>query len=147
MKPKVVLVTGVFDVIHGEHVKFLKKAKQLGDKLVVALESDYRVKKLKGKDRPINSQKIRKNNLEKLKLADKVMILPEKFDTPEDHLKFLRLIKPDILAVSSHTAHQKQKRHLMQMIGGELVVAHQHNPEISTTKLIKTGQIRVKPKS
>ncbi len=53
---KIVLVTGVFDLLHQEHVIFLAKAKSGGDLLIVAIESDMRVKKIKGNDRPIQGQ-------------------------------------------------------------------------------------------
>ena len=131
-----VLVTGVFDILHKEHVKFLKKAKALGEELVIGIESDKRVREIKGKGRPVNSQEVRKKNLEKLGLADRVLILPEEFSQPTDHLKFLKKIKPDILAVSSHTAHQKEKAQLMRLVGGRLMVVHKHNLEVSTTKII-----------
>ena len=132
-----VLVTGVFDILHTEHIKFLKKAKALGEELIVGIESDKRVRQIKGEGRPINNQEVRKKNLEKLGLADKVLILPEKFSLPEQHLKFLQQVKPDILAVSSHTAHQKEKSKLMELVGGKLMVVHQYNPEVSTTKMIE----------
>jgi D-beta-D-heptose 7-phosphate kinase/D-beta-D-heptose 1-phosphate adenosyltransferase len=136
-KTKTVLVTGVFDLLHQEHAKFLVKARALGDRLVIGIESDKRVKELKGEGRPINNQLKRRRQLERLKIADKVLILPEKFSKPQQHLAFLKQVKPDILAVSSHTAHQKEKASLMQQVGGKLVVVHKHNPEISTSKIIE----------
>ncbi|MCC6711460.1 MAG: adenylyltransferase/cytidyltransferase family protein [Candidatus Pacebacteria bacterium] len=136
VKPRKVLVTGVFDVLHQEHTKFLQAAKAVGDYLIVGLESDKRVKQIKGSDRPIFDQQTRKNNLEKLQLADEVFILPEKFQTKADHIKLIRQLKPDILAVSAHTAHQSEKARIMQACGGQLKVVYQHNPRFSTTKLI-----------
>jgi len=132
-----VLVTGVFDILHDEHVKFLKKAKSLGGQLIVGLESDARVRNIKGEGRPVNLQAIRQKNLQALKISDQVIILPEKFDSPDDHLRFLQKIKPNILAVSSHTAHLEEKRQLMAEIGGIVVVAHHHNPKVSTTLSLK----------
>ncbi len=137
-----VLVTGVFDILHQEHVKFLKKARALGSELIVAVESDKRVRQIKGVGRPVNNQILRKKNLEKLNIASKVIILPEEFSHPEDHLKFLKQLKPDVLAVSSHTAHQKEKASLMAQVGGRLVVVHQHNPEVSTTKIINNLKLK-----
>ena len=61
---KKILVTGVFDLLHQEHINFLTKAKAVGDILVVGLETDTRVKQLKGFNRPINSTKDRLQNLE-----------------------------------------------------------------------------------
>lgn len=134
---KKVLVTGVFDILHKEHVNFLKKAKALGDYLVVAIESDVRVKQMKGEDRPINSQNKRKENLEKLNLADEVFILPEEFNKPEHHKELIKKIKPKFLAVSSHTKYLDKKQAILNELGGEVVIVHDHNPEISTTNLLK----------
>ena len=131
-----VLVTGVFDLLHQEHINFLKKAKAAGDTLIVGLETDSRVKQLKGKARPINSLNTRIKNLEALNIADKIFALPEKFNKPEHHSTLINQIKPDILAVSSHTPNLSAKKHLIESIGGELKIVHRHNSKISTTKLL-----------
>lgn len=131
-----VLTTGVFDVLHEEHTKFLQRAKALGGRLVVGIESDTRVTKIKGPDRPINSQAVRRQNLLDLHIADEVFILPEQFDSPDDHRALLQKIKPDILAVSSHSPHLDKKSRLMQEIGGRVEVVHEHNPAVSSTILI-----------
>lgn len=133
---KKVLVTGVFDVLHKEHLTFLKKAAALGD-LWIGIETDARVRHLKGEGRPINSQDVRQKNLENLSLAEQVFILPEEFSKPEHHRQLLLDVKPDILAVSSHSPHIDKKARLMQEIGGTLEVVHQHNPEISTTIILE----------
>lgn len=137
MPGKVVLVTGVFDILHQEHHNFLKKAKALGERLIVGIESDVRVRQLKGSGRPIHTQSVRAANVTALGLADEVFILPEAFSKPEHHRALLSQIKPDILAVSSHSPHVDKKQALMQEIGGTVVVAHQHNPKISTTILLQ----------
>lgn len=132
-----VLATGVFDLLHEEHLNFLKKAKNLGDRLVVGLESDARVREIKGLARPILPQDQRLNNLKKLNIADEVFILPEKFSRPEDHLNLVKSVGAKILAVSSHTAHLDKKRLIMEQAGGEVVVVHEHNPKISTSILLE----------
>ena len=137
---KVVLVTGVFDLLHQEHIKFLQKAKQEGDLLLVALETDERVRAIKGKNRPVNDQKTRLNNLRKIGLADAVFLLPESFDDSEEHRAFIRKTKPDLLAVSSHTPHLEAKRSIMAEAGGKLKIVYQQNPNVSTSKLIKEQQ-------
>lgn len=130
-----VLVTGVFDVLHEEHVRFLMDAKKLGT-LIVAIESDGRVRQLKGHTRPINAAPVRMQNLIDLNIADEVMVLPDKFSQTTHHRAFLKLIKPDILAVSSHTSHLDKKVKLMQEIGGRVEVVRKHNPKVSTSKLL-----------
>lgn len=115
---------------------FLQKAKALGGRLVVGIESDARVRKLKGEGRPVNSQVTRKEHLEKLAIADEVFILPDTFDSEEDYRNLLAKLRPAILAVSSHTPHLPEKQRLMQEIGGRVVVVHEHNPRVSSTILL-----------
>ncbi len=137
-KLKLVLVTGVFDILHQEHYLFLEQAAKEGEVLLVGLESDERVRQLKGARRPLNPENVRQENLEKLAVADEVFILPEHFSREIEHEALLRLIKPAVLAVSSHTPFLEQKKNLMHKIGGQLRIVHEHNPEISSSKLIKS---------
>lgn len=132
-----VLVTGVFDVLHREHVRFLQKAKKAGDILLIGVETDRRVRILKGSDRPINNERSRMQVLDQLGIADSIFLLPVNFDDLEDHKAFIRLIKPDVLAVSSHSPHLEVKRKIVKDFGCQLSIVHQHNPEISSSKIIK----------
>ena len=75
-----VFVNGTFDIIHPGHLAMLNFAKSLGDFLTVAIDSDSRVKLLKGPDRPINNDHERKTLLENLKSVDEVQI----FDTDQE---------------------------------------------------------------
>jgi len=134
----VVLVTGVFDLLHQEHQKFLQAAKNKGDFLLVGVETDARVKKLKGKNRPIWKLDKRLKELTKVKAVDYVFSLPSQFDKLKAHEALIAQIKPDILAISSHTPHQEVKKDLVKKYGGELLVVLSHNPEVSTTKLVTT---------
>ena len=136
-KSKKILVTGVFDLIHQEHIHFLKKAREEEGVLIVGIESDVRVKKIKGDNRPVHQQKKRTENLEALGIADFVFVLPEQFSTPKDHKKLIARIKPELLAVSSHTKHLEKKREILQAFGGDVKIVHTHNPAISTTKLLE----------
>ena len=89
---KVVFTNGCFDIIHGGHIEFLQKAKSMGDILVVGLNTDQSVKKLKGENRPIKNEKERANILSALKYIDYITLFSE--TTPE---KLIQEIKPDIL--------------------------------------------------
>jgi len=89
---KIVFTNGCFDILHVGHIRLLNDAKKLGDILVVGINSDFSIKKLKGKDRPINIESDRKIILESLKAVDFVFIFEE--DTPLNHIK---KIKPNIL--------------------------------------------------
>jgi len=137
---QVVLATGVFDILHQEHETFLRKAKALGGKLVVGIESDVRVRELKGVGRPINNQAQRLAQLQALKIADEVFVLPEVFSKPEDHRALVQKVDATILAVSSHSPHLEKKQKLMEALGGKVVVVHEHNPAISTTKILEQRQ-------
>lgn len=132
----VVLATGVFDLLHEEHRRFLQKAKKAGDILIVGIETDVRVKQMKGTDRPVNNQYRRLEAVKRLDYVDLAFLLPEAFSTPQAHEQLIAEIKPDILAVSSHTSHLEAKRRILEKYGGSVKVVHQHNPAISTTLLI-----------
>lgn len=77
---KKIFINGTFDIIHLGHLALFNYAKSLGDFLLVAIDSDKRVKQLKGNDRPINNQIERKTLLENLKAIDEVQI----FDTDQE---------------------------------------------------------------
>jgi D-beta-D-heptose 7-phosphate kinase/D-beta-D-heptose 1-phosphate adenosyltransferase len=89
---KIVFTNGCFDIIHIGHITLLKKAKSLGDILVVGLNSDESVKKLKGKERPIVPQNERAKILDSIKYVDYVVVFDE--ITP---YKVITEIKPDII--------------------------------------------------
>lgn len=89
---KVVFTNGCFDLIHPGHIDLLERAKELGTKLVVGLNSDRSVRAIKGAERPIQSQEERKKILESLKPVDEVIVFDE--PTPENLIK---KIKPGVL--------------------------------------------------
>lgn len=134
---KIVLVSGCFDVLHREHLKFLKKAKKEGDILVVGLESDERVRKMKGQRRPVNPWNVRVKNLVRLNKVDFVLKFPDDFGNKSVRLKTLRLIKPDILALSNQDPLEKRKRKECQKFRCQVKVVYQYNPKISTTKILE----------
>lgn len=89
---KIVFTNGCFDVLHYGHIHYLAKAKELGDILVVGVNSDASVKRLKGSERPINGEFERAFLLASLYPIDIVTIFDE--DTPEDLIK---AVKPNVL--------------------------------------------------
>lgn len=91
-KQTIVFTNGCFDVLHYGHVCYLSKAKDLGNKLIMGLNSDSSVKRLKGPCRPINKQNERAVLLSALKFVDAVVIFDE--DTPE---KLIHIVHPDVL--------------------------------------------------
>jgi len=88
----IVFTNGVYDLIHAGHVTLLEKAKRLGDVLVVGINSDASVKRLKGPKRPIAGQADRQHVLAALEAVDYVAVFPE--DTPYE---LIQKLKPDIL--------------------------------------------------
>jgi len=91
-KKTVVFTNGCFDVLHVGHIEYLSKAKSLGDILIIGLNSDKSVRKLKGEKRPVVSQKNRAKVLSALSVVDFVVIFNDL--TPIDLIK---TIKPDVL--------------------------------------------------
>ncbi|GIV43087.1 MAG: hypothetical protein KatS3mg035_0210 [Bacteroidia bacterium] len=93
---KVVFTNGCFDIVHKGHLDYLKKASQLGDVLVIGLNSDASVSRLKGKDRPINPLNDRASLLAFFHFID--YIIPFDEDTP---IHLIHAIKPDVLVKGS----------------------------------------------
>ncbi len=89
---KIVFTNGCFDILHRGHATYLRQARALGEVLIIGLNSDSSVKRLKGKDRPINSEDDRAYILESLQCVTYVVKFGE--DTPHE---LLSRIKPDIL--------------------------------------------------
>lgn len=119
MTKKIVLVGGCFDVLHPGHVIFLQKAKACGDKLVVLLESDKKIKKLKGATRPVHGQKERAMILKALKFVDKVIMLPYIKDDAE-YEAIIRKIKPDVIAATYGALDNYHKERIAKLIGAKL---------------------------
>jgi len=109
---KVVFTNGCFDIIHAGHVQYLNQAKSLGDILIVGLNSDDSIKRLKGSDRPINVQADRKIVLEGLRSVDNVLVFEE--DTPYN---LIQNIKPDILVKGGDWAAE-------DIVGYDIVLAN-----------------------
>lgn len=89
---KIVFTNGCFDIFHRGHTEYLAKAAELGSKLIVGLNTDSSVKRLKGENRPVNDELARAIVLSSLLYVDKVVFFEE--DTP---LELIKYIQPDIL--------------------------------------------------
>jgi len=95
-KKKIAFTNGCFDIVHSGHIRYLEKSKTFADILIVGINSDKSVSKLKGSSRPINTEKDRAFIIAALECVDYVVIFEE--DTPEKLIKF---ISPDILVKGS----------------------------------------------
>jgi len=89
---KIVFTNGCFDILHRGHITYLNKARQYGDILVIGLNTDNSIKRLKGESRPVNLQEDRSEMLAALSIIDYVILFDE--DTP---LNLINFIKPDVL--------------------------------------------------
>ena len=130
---KVVFTNGVFDLIHAGHVDYLVKAKSLGDVLIVGMNSDASVKRIKGNSRPILAEKERAFIISNLKPVDFVTIFEE--DTPAN---LIQNIIPDVLVKGADWSLDKiVGREIVEAAGGE-VKAIQFVNDQSTSKIIKS---------
>jgi D-beta-D-heptose 7-phosphate kinase / D-beta-D-heptose 1-phosphate adenosyltransferase len=129
---KIVFTNGCFDILHVGHITYLNDARRIGDILVVGLNSDNSVSRLKGPNRPIISQNERSHMLAALECVDFVIIFDE--PTPEN---LLRLIKPDFLVKGADYSHEGVVGHeIVEAYGGEVrLIPVVEN--MSTTNIIK----------
>ncbi len=117
-KNKIVFTNGCFDIIHTGHISYLKKAKSFGDCLVVGLNNDASVKRLKGESRPINNQEDRAIVLNELKSVDYVIYFCE--DTP---FNLISEIKPFIIAKGGdYKENQVVGRDIVNSYGGRVEI-------------------------
>jgi D-beta-D-heptose 7-phosphate kinase/D-beta-D-heptose 1-phosphate adenosyltransferase len=119
LEDRIVFTNGVFDILHTGHFELLAEAKTLGSKLIVGINSDDSVKRLKGKDRPINNQLKRISQLEILPWVDKVVVFDE--DTPYELIKDLKphvIVKGGDYTVEQVVGHDLAEVHLVPTVEG-----------------------------
>lgn len=126
---KKVFINGTFDILHPGHLKLFKVAKELGDYVVVAIDSDRRVKELKGTTRPVNSQSARAEMLRALRFVNEVYI----FDSEEELTTIIDECAPQYMVKGSDYANKP-------IIGRELVptIVFVDLTDDSTTKIIQS---------
>lgn len=117
---KIVLAGGCFDVLHNGHVRFLRNAKQLGDALMVLLESDESISKSKGPGRPINPQMDRAEIVSELRDVDYVVLLPS-IMTNEKYDNVINTIKPAIIATTKGDPWRTHKERQATLVGGKVI--------------------------
>ena len=125
---KIVFTNGCFDIIHAGHVDYLEKAKSFGDFLIVGMNSDESVRRIKGEKRPIVPEDYRARVLEGLKAVDCVFIFDD--ETP---LKVIETVKPDVLVKGADWPLEK-------IVGREFAGEVKRIPfkfDISTTKIVE----------
>ena len=119
---EVVFTNGCFDILHLGHIDYLEKAKSLGQRLVVAVNTDKSVKKLKGDGRPVSDEFARARILAALSFVDLVVLFGE--DTP---MELIALILPDILV-------KGKDYEVGNIVGADVVI--EHGGKVETIELV-----------
>jgi D-beta-D-heptose 7-phosphate kinase/D-beta-D-heptose 1-phosphate adenosyltransferase len=128
----VVFTNGCFDLLHVGHIELLKYAKCLGDYLIVGINSDNSIKRLKGLSRPINNQITRKIILESIKYVDEVVVFDE--DTP---IEIIKKIQPKIIVKGGDYKKEDVVGYELEKVGLLEVKIFNYVANNSTTKIIE----------
>jgi rfaE bifunctional protein nucleotidyltransferase chain/domain len=129
---KLVFTNGCFDILHVGHVRYLKEAKAQGDILVIGLNADESVKRLKGEERPVQNQEDRGEILSALDCVDYVCLFTE--DTP---INLIKAVKPDVLVKGGDWPIEKIVGSDFVMSYGGVVRPLQFVPGRSTSLIIE----------
>lgn len=133
---KIVLANGCFDLFHVGHIRYLAGAKNLGDCLIVALNSDEQVRKLKGENRPFMPENERAEIVSALKFVDYVTI----FDEPTV-AELIRAIRPDFHAKGTdYTSDSVPEREIVRECGGRVAIVGDAKNHSSTEIIEKTNR-------
>ena len=127
----VVFTNGCYDILHPGHVRLLEQARSLGDVLILALNSDAGVRRLKGPDRPIVNERDRSALAAALAAVDAVTVFDE--DTPRE---LIAAVLPDILVKGADWAHWVAGREEVEAAGGQ-VLTLALEPGYSTTGIVE----------
>lgn len=125
-----VMVNGTFDILHRGHIELLNYARSQGDQLLVAIDTDRRVRELKGETRPINCQEDRKFFLYNLRAVDTVVL----FDSKEELINIMKEYKPDVYVKGSDWKRDKPSTAEQYC---NRVIYYDRVKDYSTTKIIQ----------
>ena len=128
---RVVLTNGCYDLLHPGHVRLLERARSMGDVLILALNTDASVQRLKGPSRPLLSQQERVAQAMALEAVDAVTLFDE--DTPRE---LIAAVLPDVLIKGADWAHFIAGREEVEAAGGQ-VLALPLEPGYSTTGIVE----------
>ncbi|MCA9367362.1 adenylyltransferase/cytidyltransferase family protein [Candidatus Kaiserbacteria bacterium] len=133
---RVVLTSGSFDLIHIGHARYLREARKFGDFLVVGVESDKRIQKRKGPNRPIVPEQERVEALTHLRYVD-LVVMKHVDDKPRE---LISTVQPDVLVISERTKYDETEQVALQKICGE-VVELPSQAETSTSARLRQLQL------
>lgn len=129
---RIVLTSGTYDLLHIGHAKYLEKAKELGDVLIVGVDSDEKVRARKGPNRPVVSETERIEILSHLRSVD--VITFKNLNDPKHHL--ITIINPDVLVISKSTGHTDEKiDEIKSCFSGKLVILEPQAQTSTTAKV------------
>jgi D-glycero-beta-D-manno-heptose 1-phosphate adenylyltransferase len=128
---RVVFTNGCYDLLHPGHIRLLEQARSLGDVLILALNSDASVRRLKGPSRPLMSESERSEVAAALEAVDAITVFDE--DTPRE---LIAAVLPDVLVKGADWAHWIAGREEVEAAGGE-VKALALEPDYSTTGIVE----------
>lgn len=129
---RIVFTNGCFDVVHRGHVEYLAKSAELGTKLIIGLNTDASVRRLKGENRPINDEYARALLLASFVFVNKVILFDE--DTP---LELIRVVQPDVLVKGSDYKPENIVGYdVVKAKGGEIATID-FVPGFSTTSILQ----------
>ncbi|QCR24057.1 D-glycero-beta-D-manno-heptose 1-phosphate adenylyltransferase [Pontibacter sp. SGAir0037] len=137
---KIVFTNGCFDLLHLGHVDYLEKARQLGDKLVLGLNTDASISRIKGSDRPLQDEMSRARVMASLLFIDAVVLFDE--DTP---LELIKAVQPDILVKGDDYSVENIVGHEVVMARGGEVKTVPLVKGYSTTNIVRKIENQVKP--
>jgi len=132
----IVVAGGCFDILHEGHFKFLSESKKQGDILFLLLESDARIRKLKGPTRPVNSQKNRARVLAQLPTVDYIVLLPTEM-TNDRYDQLILQIKPVIITTTADDPYRTHKVRQAALVGGKVVSVIRRIPHLSTSHIVE----------
>ena len=130
-KRKIAFTCGCFDLLHIGHIRSLQEAKSQGDVLIVGVNSDSSVRKIKGKCRPVIPEAERAEIIASLESVDYVIVF---FETTPNNL--IRLIKPNVHVKAGYEINQLPEADIVRSYGGKVVIAEEVSG-YSTTRLIR----------
>lgn len=133
---KIVFTNGCFDLLHVGHVRYLKEAQKLGDVLIVGINSDASVKRLKGPTRPVQNENDRSEILASLKAVTHTILFDQ--DTP---LELIKLIQPDVLVKGGDWPIERIVGHEIVLERGGVVKSLNFVEGRSTTNIISKAKI------
>lgn len=136
VQKKIVFTNGCFDLLHIGHVRYLKEASRLGDVLIVGINTDASVKRLKGPTRPVQNQDDRAEILASLKCVTHTILFDQ--DTP---LELIKLVQPDVLVKGGDWPIEKIVGHDVVLARGGVVKSLNFVEGRSTTNIITKAKI------